>query len=62
MLVEQDLAAPLRRQDLEGLFRFRHREFVGGDDVHICWTSLLRSVMNIFLLYLHKKSDLLTCP
>ena len=33
MRVEQDLAAPLRRRDLEGLFRFRHREFVGDDHI-----------------------------
>ena len=33
MRVEQDLAAALRRRDLEGLFRFCHWEFMGGDDV-----------------------------
>ena len=33
MGIEQDLAAQLRRRDLEGIFRFRHREFVGDDDV-----------------------------
>ena len=33
MRVEQDLAALLCCRDFEGLFRFRHREFVGDDNV-----------------------------
>ena len=40
MRVEKDLAAALRRRDLEGLFRVGHREFVGDDDIphplHLC--------------------------
>jgi hypothetical protein len=35
MGVAQDLAALLRRRNLEGLLLFRHRELMGHNDIHI---------------------------